>query len=428
MRSVSHIPISVQQHETLHTSKGVITCGRLLNIPVEEITQELSGQSVKDVRRINSRRDGVSCASVLATPKPTARYTCARCAVAGHESTGCTAVEKCVNCQGKHTSFSRSCPKWKQEKEVVATKYQNNISFPEARRLVKAQTPPDGKSYAYVVDKNHPVYQTTHCPDCNHVVTMSNFLSTSKSPKPVAISSSGTENRKILPEPISQTCEAGGTSQDSSGFKLKDLPAKLKKSSHHNSVALGLAERGIVHKDLPSIFCGVPQVPDLKLHPSDEDEEHSASFDIANTLGHAFSKVSATDSYSPDFVAIKNRAERTPLRLVARSTLPYNSEFRMFELETVLSRAHDTSPGLDGITYNMLRHLNTTSLSHLLFLFNRIWTEQKYPFQWHEAIVIPILKPGKDPSNPLHYRPIALTSCLCKTFERMVNARLVFEL
>ncbi|GBL95352.1 putative RNA-directed DNA polymerase from transposon X-element [Araneus ventricosus] len=100
----------------------------------------------------------------------------------------------------------------------------------------------------------------------------------------------------------------------------------------------------------------------------------------------------------------------------------------MFELETALSRTHDTSPGPDGIVYNMLRHLNTTSLSHLLFLFNRIWTEQKYLSQWHETIVIPILKPGKDPSNPLHYRPIALTSCLCKTFERMVNARLVFEL
>ncbi|GBO00212.1 hypothetical protein AVEN_239574-1 [Araneus ventricosus] len=139
---------------------------------------------------------------------------------------------------------------------------------------------------------------------------------------------------------------------------------------------------------------------------------HSAPLDIANTLGHAFEKVSATDSYSPDFVANKNRAERTPLRFTARSTLPYNSEFRMFELETALSRAHDTSPGSDRIAYNMLRHLNTTSLSHLLFLFNRIWTEKKYPSQWHEAIVIPILKPGKDPSNPLHYRPIDLTNCL----------------
>ncbi|GFS70678.1 putative RNA-directed DNA polymerase from transposon X-element [Nephila pilipes] len=45
-----------------------------------------------------------------------------------------------------------------------------------------------------------------------------------------------------------------------------------------------------------------------------------------------------------------------------------------------------------------------------------------------EAIVITILKPGKDPKNPLHYRPIALTSCLCKTLERMVNARPVYQL
>ncbi|GBM26169.1 putative RNA-directed DNA polymerase from transposon X-element [Araneus ventricosus] len=93
-----------------------------------------------------------------------------------------------------------------------------------------------------------------------------------------------------------------------------------------------------------------------------------------------------------------------------------------------LSLAHDTSPGPDGITYNMLRHLNTTSLFNLLFLFNRICTEQKYPSQRHEAIVIPILKPGKDSSNPLNCRSIALTSCLSKTLERIVNARLIFEL
>ncbi|GBN59552.1 hypothetical protein AVEN_24391-1 [Araneus ventricosus] len=228
---LSNIPVSVQQHETLNTSKDVITYGRLLNLPIEEITQELSGQGVKDLRRINIRRD----VNLPYIPNPLRCFkcqrfdhsktnsletlTCVRCAVAGHESTGCTAVEKWVNCQGKHTSFSRSCPKWKQEKEVVATKYQN-ISFPEARRLVKAQTPPVGRSYASVVAKNHPVYETTDCPHCNHGVTMSNFPSTSKSPKPVAISSSyGTENR-ILSEPISETCEVPPASQDSSGFKL----------------------------------------------------------------------------------------------------------------------------------------------------------------------------------------------------------------
>ncbi|GFY09407.1 probable RNA-directed DNA polymerase from transposon X-element [Trichonephila clavipes] len=100
----------------------------------------------------------------------------------------------------------------------------------------------------------------------------------------------------------------------------------------------------------------------------------------------------------------------------------------MFELKRALSSAHNTSPGPDGISYELLRHLNEDSLVSLLYLFNRIWREQVYPTQWQEAIVIPTLKPGKDPKNPLSYRPIALTSCLCKTLERMVNARFVFQL
>ena len=42
--------------------------------------------------------------------------------------------------------------------------------------------------------------------------------------------------------------------------------------------------------------------------------------------------------------------------------------------------------------------------------------------------MIPVLKPGKDPTNPTKYRPIALTSCICKTIERMINLRLFWYL
>ena len=42
--------------------------------------------------------------------------------------------------------------------------------------------------------------------------------------------------------------------------------------------------------------------------------------------------------------------------------------------------------------------------------------------------MIPIPKPGKDSKNPSNYRPISLTSCLCKTMERMINTRLVWFL
>ena len=44
---------------------------------------------------------------------------------------------------------------------------------------------------------------------------------------------------------------------------------------------------------------------------------------------------------------------------------------------------------------------------------------------WKEAIIIPIRKPGKDPSKPVIYRPIALMSHICKLMQRMVNERLV---
>ncbi|GFU21467.1 probable RNA-directed DNA polymerase from transposon X-element [Trichonephila clavipes] len=155
---------------------------------------------------------------------------------------------------------------------------------------------------------------------------------------------------------------------------------------------------------------------------------YSSPLDVANLIGKTFASVSSSDSYSPAFQATKNRLERTPINFRCRQPLPYNCDFDMFELKRALSSAHNTSPGPDGISYVLLRHLSADSLVSLLYLFNRIWREQVYPTQWQEAIVIPILKPGKDPKNPLSYRPIALTSCLCKTLERMANARLVYQL
>ena len=44
----------------------------------------------------------------------------------------------------------------------------------------------------------------------------------------------------------------------------------------------------------------------------------------------------------------------------------------------------------------------------------------------HTAIPIP--KPDKDHTDPSNYRPIALTSCVCKTMEQMINDRLTWFL
>ena len=57
-------------------------------------------------------------------------------------------------------------------------------------------------------------------------------------------------------------------------------------------------------------------------------------------------------------------------------------------------------------------------------ILNYIWTTGKFPDDWHYATIIPIPKPGKGPAEPNNYRHKALTSCLCKTLERMINKRL----
>ena len=49
----------------------------------------------------------------------------------------------------------------------------------------------------------------------------------------------------------------------------------------------------------------------------------------------------------------------------------------------------------------------------------------KLSLKWLESTIIPISKSGKDPTNPSNYRPIAITSVLCKSMERKVNVTLL---
>ena len=50
------------------------------------------------------------------------------------------------------------------------------------------------------------------------------------------------------------------------------------------------------------------------------------------------------------------------------------------------------------------------------------------PKDWKLATIIPIKKPNKDSMDPASYRPISLTSCICKTMETMIAKRLTSHL
>jgi len=76
----------------------------------------------------------------------------------------------------------------------------------------------------------------------------------------------------------------------------------------------------------------------------------------------------------------------------------------------------------------MLKHLLLEVLNTLLNILIDIWLTGNFPSSWCHSYVVPITKPGKDTSNPTNCCPIALTSCVCKVMERMVNNRLVWYL
>ena len=151
--------------------------------------------------------------------------------------------------------------------------------------------------------------------------------------------------------------------------------------------------------------------------------------DVANILGRHYAQVSSDASYTEDFCKYKALEEIKGLddsvEAGTEAGTPYNSLFTMAELKKVLLRASNSAPGKDDIPYELLRRMPQV---YLLELFNSIWAQGRYPDAWREAIVVPILKDGKDPDRPESFRPISLTCCLSKVLESMANARLVWYL
>ena len=72
----------------------------------------------------------------------------------------------------------------------------------------------------------------------------------------------------------------------------------------------------------------------------------------------------------------------------------------------------------------MLSYLPFRAKIFLLEIFNEIYLSGANIPQFKNIIVVPILKPGKNPNDASSYRPISLLSCILKTFEHLVKARL----
>ena len=76
----------------------------------------------------------------------------------------------------------------------------------------------------------------------------------------------------------------------------------------------------------------------------------------------------------------------------------------------------------------MLKYLPRSGMDFLFHIFDLSWTLHSFPSIWKTSSIIPIHKMDKSVDSPASFRPISLTSCVSKLFERIILSRLLFFL
>ena len=134
----------------------------------------------------------------------------------------------------------------------------------------------------------------------------------------------------------------------------------------------------------------------------------------------------------PKTLRSRARGYLTELRQATCSVESHSSFCSPFSPAEFLAAASNpsssTATGPDKVAYPMLKHLPRSGMDFLLHIFNLSWSSHFFPSIWKTSSIIPIHKMGKPLDSPASFRPISLTSCVSKLFERIILSRLLFFL
>ena len=115
------------------------------------------------------------------------------------------------------------------------------------------------------------------------------------------------------------------------------------------------------------------------------------------------------------------------LLLKEKESLNFNElDFNISEdevLSAIKKLKRNKSDGLQLITNDILMAGKFQLTPSLTFLFNKILISGIYPGNWSRGYISPIFKSG-DRSKPDNYRGIAITGCLSKLLNSILNSRL----
>ena len=178
-----NINVTVTEHKTLNSCKGIIRDRMLKHETEESITEYLKTQGVTACKRFTIKKDGnfIETNTLLLTFNTTLpkslkkiyriipvevyipnflRYfncqrfghhkngcpelpgsVCEKCDMGDfdHHTNACKNEAKCVNCHKNHLSKSNQCEIWKKEKEIMKIKVTQKITYLEAKKIQENQ-------------------------------------------------------------------------------------------------------------------------------------------------------------------------------------------------------------------------------------------------------------------------------------------------
>lgn len=153
----------------------------------------------------------------------------------------------------------------------------------------------------------------------------------------------------------------------------------------------------------------------IHITPTEKANLLANNFSAAHALGN-----SLISPMEADVLAAVEQLERNPSDFLTHHRVTAE------EISNNIKHSRNMkAPGFDAVFNLVLKKLGPKSLNLLVKIFNACFSVGYFPAQWKLAKVIPILKPGKDPTSAKNYRPISLLSSLSKLFEKSIYSRLL---